>query len=166
MIGTFAVTKYADRRHFEHDCPHDVVVSRNAFTNEGLRWMWSMLLGQERDAAGGLTDQLQSARIVVGNGTDPFSGTDRRLAGDQTAQADMVTGYPALLGMTNVGDEGLEVCRLTFRSTFGERDAIFDWQERGVVTAQGVLLDRAVSDNGRKVLGSVWTVEASLDLTR
>lgn len=166
MIGTFTVTKYVDRRHFEHDCPHDVVVTPNSFTDEGMRWIWDMILGNHRNADGTLTDQLQSARMVVGNSDAPFSGSQRRLDGDLTAQADMVTGFPTILGMTNVGDEDQQVCRTMFRAVFGEREAIFDWLERGVVTAQGVLLDRAVGDGGRKVLGSVWAAEASLDLTR
>lgn len=137
-------------------------------TDAGLRWIWQMCLGDLRDAQGALTDQLKSARIVVGNGTTPFSGSDTRLAGELTEQVALDSGYPQLLGMVDDGDNDGEpdACRLVFQGTFGEDKAVFDWQERGIVTAQGVLLDRAVTDQGRKVLGSVWEVEAALQLDR
>lgn len=138
-------------------------------TNAGLQWIWRMCAGELRGQDGGLTDELKSARIVVGDGDRPFQGTDTRLAGDQTAQAPLDPGYPMVLGMVDdgLGPDGEPVrCRIAFSATFGEDAAIFDWQERGIITAQGVLLDRVVRDNGRKVLGAVWTVEATIDLGR
>jgi hypothetical protein len=113
-------------------------------------------------------------RMVIGNGADPFSPEDTRLAGDQTDQRPFDDGYPILVGPVDAegdplpdgeGDPSVGI-RVSFQATFGERDAIFDWQERGVVTAQGVLIDRSVSDQGRKVLGQVWVVQANLDLLR
>jgi hypothetical protein len=62
-------------------------------------------------------------------------------------------------------DDGERVgVQLLLRATFGEQDAAFDWQERGVVSAQGVLIDRTVADQGRKVLGAIWQLEAALIL--
>lgn len=166
MIGTFTTTAYASRQDLILRRPSGVYVSTNRFTDAGLEWMWNMMLGNLRDAETNLlTDQLSSARLVVGTGDAPFSPLDARLAGDSTAQAPMDTGYPIVTGMVQ-GDEGRDACRLTLRATFGEQDGNFDWAERGVVTAQGVLLDRSVEDQGRKVLGAVWTLEAALDLDR
>lgn len=169
MRGTFTTRKYESRQALVAGQPFEVVESRNSFTNAGLRWLWDMALGNLRDADGGLTDQLASARIIVGDGDREFNGSDTRLAGEQTDQAAMDAGYPALFGMVGPGyddqpDTEGAACRLVLRATFGEQQAIFDWQERGVVTAQGVLLDRSVKDQGRKVLGSVWVCEAALDL--
>jgi hypothetical protein len=128
MRGTFVTSKFADRAAFERREPYDVLTSHNSFTLVGMEWMWNMMIGNLRSSDGTLTDQLSSARVLVGNGDRPFAFTDERLAGDQTAQAP------------------------------------FDWQERGVVTAAGVLIDRAVRDQGRKVLGAIWQVEARLRL--
>jgi hypothetical protein len=49
------------------------------------------------------------------------------------------------------GDEGLDAVEIVFAATFGETDAIFDWGERGVVSAQGILIDRSVADGSYTV---------------
>lgn len=166
MIGTFTTTRYTDRAAFDAGRVESVSVSTNRFTNGGLMWMWQMMAGQLRRADGTLTDHLGAARLVVGNGDRPFDPADQRMVGDQTAEAAIDQGFPTITGPV-ADSEGVErLWRITFRATFGEREAAFDWQERGVVTEQGVLLDRAVLDQGRKVLGSIWTLEASLDLSR
>lgn len=165
MIGVFTTRTYDCRSDFERQRPSGVYVSENQFTDVGLNWMWSMMLGRLRADDGTLTDQLASARLVVGNGAAPFSPLDQRLSGTETAQAEMDESYPAMTGIVQ-GPEDQEGSQLTFRATFGERDANFEWAERGVVTAQGVLLDRSVEDQGRKVLGAIWTLEAALVLDR
>jgi hypothetical protein len=148
--GTFTTLKYQDGELLE------TLVCHNDFTNVGHTWMWQMMAGNLRDPTDGtLTDHLGAARIVVGNGPRMFMAGDERLDGPQTDQAGLDEGYPRVEGSV-----------ITFKSTFGERQAVFDWQERGVVTAQGVLIDRAVADQGRKVLGSVWVVVAELELAR
>lgn len=148
MKGTFTTLKY------ERGVLVDTLVSHNDFTAVGHTWMWNMMAGNLRDPVDGtLTDHLGAARIVVGNGNRPWMMGDERLDGPQTDQAALDDGYPQIAGSV-----------ITFRSTFGEQQGIFDWQERGVVTAQGVLIDRAVQDQGRKVMGSVWVVVAELEL--
>jgi hypothetical protein len=152
MRGTFVTSKFADRAAFERREPYDVLTSHNSFTLVGMEWMWNMMIGNLRSSDGTLTDQLSSARVLVGNGDRPFAFTDERLAGDQTAQAPLDAGFPTIERVE--GDEGLDAVQVTFRGT----------QERGVVTAAGVLIDRAVRDQGRKVLGAIWQVEARLRL--
>jgi hypothetical protein len=155
MIGRFTTTKYPDRPALEAGRPSDVVVSYNRFTRVGLEWMWQMMTGQLRDTqAGTLTDHLGNARLLVGNSSQEFAYGDERLAGDQTAQAPLDEGFP----LVQPYDDGENVgVQLLLRATF-------DWQERGVVSAQGVLIDRTVADQGRKVLGAVWQLEAALIL--
>jgi hypothetical protein len=163
MVGRFTTTKYPNRPAFDAGRPSDVAVSYNRFTKVGLEWIWNMVTGQLRDPqAGTLTDQLASARIVVGNSSQEFAYEDERLAGDQTAQAAADEGFP-LIRPVVTPDERRGV-QLVLRATFGEQDAAFDWQERGVVSAQGVLIDRTVADQGRKVLGAIWQLEAALIL--
>lgn len=162
VIGRFTTTQYESRSDFEHERPSALHVSHNRFTVVGMEWMWNMMAGYLRSSDGTLTDHLGNARIIVGNGTRGFEFSDERLAGDQTAQAQLDNGYPQIRRVA--GDEGPDAVEIVFAATFGETDAIFDWQERGVVSSQGVLIDRAVSDGGRKPFGAVWSVEAALRL--
>lgn len=148
MKGTFTTTVYNSRREFEDQCPSRVVVHHNDFTNVGYEWMWRRMAGQAPDS-------LDGASIGVGNGGDVFTGGETELAGDLTAERPLDDGFPLIAGP-----------KITFQATFGERDAGFDWMERGVYTPSGVLIDRAVGDAGRKVLGAVWVVQAELELTR
>jgi hypothetical protein len=163
MIGRFTTVKFDSRAAFERGDVAETLVSHNRFTNVGLKWMWDMMAGQLRDADGTLNDHLGSARIVVGDGSSPFDLRDERLAGENTAQASLDAGYPTV-NLQAPGDDGRGHSVISFLATFGEDQAAFDWQERGVVTAQGVLLDRAVQDQGRKVLGAVWQLKADLFL--
>lgn len=164
MIGTFTTRKYEDAEALKAGLPFEVVRSSNRFTNVGLEWLWKCAAGILRGADGHMLDHLGSARIVVGTGDTPFDPSDERLRGDETDQAELDMGYPRIEGPVDVGEDG--GWRIVLRATFGEDKGLFDWRERGVVTAQGVLLDRSVLDQGRKVLGAIWSLEASLDLTR
>jgi hypothetical protein len=161
MRGTFTTAKFADRAAFTSQRPLEVLVSQNAFVDGGLDWMWAALLGRHRTEAGTIADHLDAGRIVVGNGSAAVTPSDTRLNGSETAQAAMDAGFPRLDGVV---EDGARFHRVTFRATFAEDQANFDWLERGVVSAQGVLIDRSVQDQGRKAPGSIWTLEAALDL--
>lgn len=162
VAGTFTTSMFEDRAALHADRPSRVAVSHNQFVTIGLELFWRILLGQQRNEQGGLSDHLGKARLIVGNGATPFSDSDERLAGDQTAWADLDDGYPRTDGPVDT-DEG-RVFRVTFQATFGEQVANFDWRERGITSVQGVLVDRSVGDQGRKAPGSVWTMQAALDL--
>jgi hypothetical protein len=172
LAGTFTTTKYADRAAYLERRPSGVLVSRNAFVAAGLDLMWRILLGQVRNEDGGLSDHLGKGRLIVGNGDAPVQEADERLAGEETAWAELDDGYPRFDGMVTVNEAELDepeatptrACRVTFQATFGEDVANFDWLERGITSVQGVLIDRSVEDHGRKAAGSVWTLNAALDL--
>lgn len=172
LVGTFTTTKYADRADYLERRPSGVLVSRNAFVAVGLDLIWRILLGQERNDQGGLSDHLGKGRLIVGNGNAPVTEADERLAGELTDWAELDDGYPRLDGMVTVNGDDLDepettpqrACRVTFQATFGEEKANFDWLERGVTSVQGVLIDRSVEDHGRKAAGSIWTLNAALDL--
>lgn len=152
MRGTFTTRKYADRAALEADRPTAVEVSHNAFVDVGLNLLWRILAGQVRNDEGGMSDHLGKARIIVGNGDKPVEPGDERLAGEDTAYAELDSD-PVVAGGT-----------ITFVASFGEDVANFEWAERGVTSVQGVLIDRSVGDQGRKSPGTVWTVEAVLEL--
>lgn len=143
MIGRFTTMKYDARGRL-----YEELVSYNDFTNPGYEWMWRRMAGQTPDS-------LDSATIVVGNGAGVFTGGETQLQGDQVASMPVDDGFPLVVGS-----------KITFQATFGEREGAFDWMERGIVTPSGVLIDRAVGDQGRKVLGAVWVVQAELELAR
>lgn len=179
IVGTFTTTKFEDRAAYVEQRPSGVLVSHNSFVAAGLDLMWRILLGQERNDQGGLSDHLGKGRLIVGNGNAPVQEADERLVGEETAWAELDDGYPRRDGMVTVNepdddndtepdndedDQPYRAYRVTFQATFGEEVANFDWLERGITSVQGVLIDRSVEDHGRKAAGSVWTLNAALDL--
>lgn len=158
MKGTFQTVTYENRAAYEAGRSSAVFTQHNDFTAIGLEWMWNMLLGQLRSDEGDLLDHLAGARLVVGDGEAPFARTDTRLAGDQTASADLAQA-PSRDGVTEDG-----ALAVTFTGIFSEFEANFEWRERGLVTAQGVLLDRSVSDQGRKAPGTIWATAVTIEL--
>jgi hypothetical protein len=130
-----------------------------AYTDAGLRWIWQQALGVLRNEEGALADELSKARLVVGDGSRTFAAGDTRLAGGATAYAEMDEGFPKVEIVDGVA-------RLTLRGTFDEESANFEWQERGVTSVRGVLIDRTVSYQGTKAPGTRWTAEVVLELAR
>lgn len=148
MKGTFTTLVYKTRADHEAGRLYKAMYSLNDFTNVGYEWIWRRVAGLEGDS-------LADARIAVGTGGTIFTGGEVSLQGDQTAEAPLDAGFPVIDGQ-----------RITLQATFGEREGVFDWLERGVMTPGGLLLDRAVGDQGRKVFGAVWVVVAELELAR
>jgi hypothetical protein len=52
----------------------------------------------------------------------------------------------------------------TVTASFSEGEANFDWRQRLVASASGVIVDFLEQDMGRKAPGAVWNVEAVLEL--
>ena len=146
MKGTFITWMYDSRADWIAQRPSGVHVISNRYTNVGLEWMW-------RRMAGMVPDDLSQAQIVVGDGRTESTGGEEALVGENQSRAPLDEGFPEVIGS-----------RIRFRATFGEREGIHEWHERGIVVPSGILVDRAVGDEGRKVFGSVWDVEAELEL--
>jgi hypothetical protein len=53
---------------------------------------------------------------------------------------------------------------LTATATFGEDFANFEWRHRELLTKQGVVLDAANEDMGRKASGHEWTITVEVEL--
>lgn len=120
-----------------------------SWTVNGLGWIATRLRAD-----------LEGATLVIGNGQQAEGHRDEELAGEFTAEA-------PISEVEDVGEvqvDGELRHRVILRAIFGEDTANFDWNERGVRLADGTLVDRKVQDQGRKVQGSVWTLEAVLDL--
>lgn len=97
-----------------------------------------------------------NAHIGVGSSTTAFaaSQTDLQAASDKVRKA-MDSGYPQR--STNA---------LKFKSTFGESDGNFAWQEWAVFNASsgGTMANRKVESKGTKSGGS-WVFEVTLTPT-
>jgi hypothetical protein len=63
-----------------------------------------------------------------------------------------------------IENAGAEAGAVTVLATFPEDAANFEWKVRYITTADGVIVDREALDMGRKAAGSVWRVEAVLEL--
>jgi hypothetical protein len=121
-----------------------------AFTVQGLDWMSELAVSN-----------LEGATIVVGNGNTEEQPQDAELAGEMTASAQVQEiEYVGRIKL----ESGEERHRLILRATFDEEVANFEWSERAVRLADGRMIDRVVQDQGRKVSGQIWAVEAALDL--
>lgn len=91
-------------------------------------------------AVGATQDSLADASVVVSDGT---------------LRAQVKLDTPPIV----------EGGKVTLVATFGEEVANFTWASAEVLSASGVVIDRAVADNGRKTAGAVWTIKTVLDLT-
>jgi hypothetical protein len=54
--------------------------------------------------------------------------------------------------------------KLMMSATFGEQVANFDWLERDIITANGLVLDHDEEDLGRKAEGAIWRLDAGIEL--
>ncbi len=98
-----------------------------------------------------------NAKIYVGtDGTAEKANQTGVIATDRNrAYANMESGYPIVSGRT-----------VTFRASFGNDTANFDWHEVSVTNGTGVgaiALNRKVEDMGRKN-GGTWTMQVSISL--
>lgn len=146
MRGQFTTWMYHCRADVERARPYCITIHHNDFTNVGMEWMWRKMVGL-------MPDDLSQAHIVIGDSGAVFTGGEEKLVGTNQSARPLMEGYPQING-----------ARIMLRAEFGERDGIHEWAERGVVVPSGVLIDRSVADQGRKVLGAVWIVEAELEL--
>lgn len=87
-----------------------------------------------------------------------------RLLAEEAEQACIVVSDGGELRATarasSITPEGGQV---TFTATFGEGDANFEWRKRDLVLGN-VVIDSEEQDQGRKVTGTIWTVEVTIDL--
>jgi hypothetical protein len=145
--------------------PYETVESlSNLITTAG----WGRMLDKALGVSGQAYDATHT-RIGVGTATAAAAVGNTDLSastGASNRRWELVTG----VGGTGTGTGTV---RMTFVATFGTGDANFAWQEWGIDqgTAAGTgasttpLLNRAVSNQGTKASGQIWTASALLDFT-
>jgi len=131
--------------------PYEVrEIEGNLLLNEGIDEMWDLVTG-----AGGTAYNNTNARIGVGNGTAAADATQTGLQGGSTAFKAMEGGYPTSTSQ-----------KVTFKSSFGDAEANFAWEEWTVDNGStpDKNLNRKVESLGTKSTGT-WTLEVSITLS-
>ncbi len=134
--------------------PYEVIEGEgNCLLNSGINEMWDLITG-EVSGSGHIFDNT-AARIGVGDSStaaDP-SQTDLQAATNKSYKG-MESGYPTSTSQ-----------KATFKSSFGESDANYAWNEWVVKQATSAkCLNRKVESLGTKS-GGTWTLEVSITLS-
>ena len=141
-------------KFLEEAVPYKVMEGEgNLMLNEGINALWSILCEttptEDRYTAA-------NARIGVGNGTTAAAATDTGLVGGSTAFKAMESGFPTF-GSAQ---------KAVFKSSFGDVDANFAWDEWTVDNGAtpNKNLNRKVESLGTKSSGT-WTLEVAITLS-
>lgn len=153
-LGLFQVTKFEDDRALKLGEPCFVGDPfYNIFVNAGLAEVWKLVTAQ-----GGTAFSNANANLGVGdsNAAPAVGQTDLQAASNKLRVA-MNATYP------NAPVNGLE----QWQSDFTGAQANFSWQEFAVfnAAAAGVMLDRAISNQGTKTSGQTWRLTFSFTLS-
>jgi hypothetical protein len=125
----------------------------NIFVNTGLAEVWKLITAQ-----GGTAFSNANANLGVGdsNAAPAVGQTDLQAATNKLRKV-MNATFP------NAPVNGLE----QWQSDFVSGDANFSWQEFAVfnAAAAGVMMDRAISNQGTKTSGQTWRLTFSFTLS-
>lgn len=153
LIGTFIIRKYKDKQHFLNDNFFEKSEFQNAVLTEGKAAVANLLIGAAETAFNNA-----NAYIGVGDDTTAFSAAHTGLqASTNKAYVGMESGYPQY-----------SAGAITFQAVFDGDTANFSWQEFTVASGNSdaaVNLNRAVSDQGTKVSGQIYTINLILTIS-
>lgn len=146
------VEKWHDSADFEAGKEPDEVQQEkgNILLNEGIGAMLALLTGGAATAF-----NAANARVGVGNSTVAAAATQTALQGASSLYKAMDSGYPSISGQT-----------VNFKSTFGDAEANFAWQEWSVDNGAVALinLNRKVVNLGTKTSGT-WSLTVSITIS-
>lgn len=120
-----------------------------ALTNIGRDFLAKAIVGTQE-----VNFDNNNAYIGVGDSEIPFDVTQLDLqAVENKFRKSMDEGYPIITDN-----------EITFRATFGEDEANFEWNEWGIFNAStsGTMLNRVVEYNGTKLPGQTWILQVVL----
>ncbi len=138
----------------QNTIPYEVIEGEgNLLLNEGINALWSILCETTPTE---VRYTNATSRIGVGNGSTAAAATDTGLLGGSTAFKPMESGFPTFSTSQ----------KATFKSSFGDADANFAWEEwtidNGATPNKN--LNRKVESLGTKTTGT-WTLEVSVTLS-
>lgn len=153
----WAVTWTVDKWHSMEDkisgvLPYETVsVTENMVLDVGANEMLNLICGA------GTAFNNANAKVYVGTDSTAENASQNgvQATGTNRAFASMDTGYPVVQGRT-----------ATFRGTFGEDAANFDWREASITNGTGansIAMNRKVSPMGTKN-GGTWTMQIVITL--
>ena len=118
-----------------------------AITAAGVKFL------AQASTGGGTLFNAANARLGVGNGDGAFSAEQTDLQGANTVRKMMDTDYPIVAPPS-----------ISFKSTFKQDEANFEWNEWGIFNASsgGVMLNRVVENNGVKQANQTWILEVEI----
>jgi hypothetical protein len=142
-----------------------LVVPGNLLVYGGASVQWQTLIGNGTGTGGGALTFYNNANAAIGVGdsaTAAAAGQTDLQAATNRLRKGMDATYPQHTDGTAVANN-----TITFRSTFGNAEANFTWNEWGVfnspTAATGRMLNRAVQALGAKASGS-WQLTVTLSL--
>lgn len=132
--------------------PDEVVFdTQNIILDTGAEEMLKLITGR-----GGTQFSEANAYIFVGDNTTAEAANQTGvLASSNRAASKMDSGYPTVSGRV-----------ITFRASFGEGDANFEWNEIAIAngaSSSSVSMNRKVASLGTKTTG-IWSVEVKVSL--
>jgi hypothetical protein len=162
ISGQFVVNKFEHRKDYELGKPYEVSQFPNVLLNEGKTRLLNLLVG-----GGGTAYSSGASALGVGNST-ASSGVATSTGLLTTAAAGrayvgIADTYPTVAGSV-----------VTWRSVFSSNQANFNWREFTVTNSASTVyataqaaenLNRAVSNQGTKVAGQVWTLDLQITVT-
>lgn len=164
------VTKYENSEKFDRGESYETkVVEGNLITLEGMKTLWKCIT-QSSDSFN-YFDQANT-RIGIGNGSTPATINDTDLNGSSKVYQSLVANgisYDDEAGSTASGNSA----SITLKAQFDGTTANYEWNEWGIFngdksqvspTVPVVMLNHKVESMGIKVNGSVWVVEARIQL--
>lgn len=131
--------------------PYEVIEMDNLLLNVGINALWVLVCGGTETAYNAV-----NAQLGVGNGATAAAATQTALQGANTLYKGMETTFPTSGTLQ----------RATFRSSWGDAEANFVWNEwavRNGATANK-LLNRKVEALGTKTTGT-WSLEVSITIS-
>lgn len=151
----WTIRRYADDEAYRAGRAYDESsIDGNLLLSEGIGEMLDLLAGLGSPAA----YSNANAYIGVGDSTTAAAAGQTGLqATTNKAYAAMADGYPVRSGTT-----------VTWRAVFGANDGNFSWQEFTVANGNSDAsqnINRAVSNQGTKVAGQIWTIDVAITLS-
>lgn len=151
----WAVEKFSDEKSYKANKPFETrVAPQNIVTDVGATEMLKLICG----IAGATPYSAANAKIGIGNDRTPENASQTSLIATESNvfYKGMESGYPKVDGRT-----------MTFKSTYSNNEANFEWNEFAVVNGTGVggvIMNRKVESLGTKVTG-IWSLQITISLT-
>lgn len=150
----FTISRFKSPAAFKKGKPYKTSkFEGNALLNEGIGVMWDLIMG-----VGATAFSNASSHIGVGDSSTAAAAAQTGLqAMTNKLYKGMEAGYPAKNGQS-----------VTWRAVFGASEGNFEWREFTVANGNSdaaANMNRAVSNQGAKASGQVWTIDVSVTLS-